>query len=253
MSASLAGRRVVVTRPAEQARALVERLAKLGAEVVAVPLIEIVPVATSREIDAALGSLDRYDVIVVTSANGADCLADRLGDHALALPAGALALAVGEATAARMAAHGLRVDRVPRQATGAAIVATLTADGIAGARVLLPRARDGRPELPAGLRAAGAIVDDVAFYDTVACTPAPHAVERALDADLIVLTAPSAVEVLAGCIGSGPSGAVRVASIGPSTSAAARRAGFTVLAEARDQSVDGLVAAVVDALRSHGG
>ena len=248
MNASLTGRRVVVTRPAEQARALVERLAQLGAEVVAVPLIEIIPITASADIDAALGSLDRYDVIVVTSANGADCLADRLGDRTVPLLPGPLVVAIGEATAARMGERGLRVDRVPRQATGTAIVEALAADGIAGARILLPRARDGRPELPAGLRAAGATVDDVAFYDTVACAPPREAVERALDADLIVLTAPSAVEVLADRVGTKRSGDIRVASIGPTTSAAAWRAGFMVAAEARDQSVDGLVAAVVEAL-----
>lgn len=249
MSAPLAGRRVVVTRPVEQARALVERLAELGADVAAVPLIEIVPIPASPEIDAALGSLARYRAIVVTSANGADCLADRLGDRAVAFPDGPLMVAVGEATATRLGERGLRVDRVPRQATGAAIVEALLADGVAGARILLPRAREGRPELPAGLRAAGATVDDVAFYDTVALAPSPDATDRALAADLIVLTAPSAVESLAAAVSAERAEGLRVASIGPTTSAAAGRAGFTVVAESREQSVDGLVVAIVDALR----
>ena len=248
MSTPLAGRRVVVTRPAEQTRALVERLARLGAEVVSVPLIEIIPIAASRDIDAALGSLDRYDAIVVTSANGADCLADRLGDRASALPAGPVVVAVGEATAARMGQRGLRVDRMPQQATGGAIVAALTADGVAGARILLPRSRAGRPELPAGLRAAGATVDDVAFYDTVGRAPSREGVEAVLAADLIVLTAPSAVDALGRAVGSARAGEARVVSIGPTTSRAARRAGLTIVAESTEQSVDGLVAAILRSL-----
>ena len=250
MSAPLAGRRVVVTRPVDQARALVERLAALGAEVVVVPLIEVVAIRASSDIDAALGSLDRYDVIVVTSANGADCLADRLGDRAIALPAGPLVVAVGEATATRMSERGLRVDRIPRQATGAAIVEAIAADGVMGARILLPRALAGRPELPAGLRAAGATVDDVAFYDTVALVPLPEDIDCARAADVIVLTAPSAVDALAVAIRDAGAGLLRVVAIGPTTSRAARDAGFTVVAEAGEQSVDGLVGAVLDALRA---
>ncbi len=57
--------RVVVTRPRDQARPLVERLAALGVDVVECPLIEIE--RTSDEpIDAA-----GYDWVVVTSPNGA--------------------------------------------------------------------------------------------------------------------------------------------------------------------------------------
>jgi uroporphyrinogen-III synthase len=245
MSAPLAGRRVVVTRPVEQARALVERLAGLGADVVAVPLIEIVPITASPAIDMALGALDRYDAIVVTSANGADCLADRMDDRAVAFPAGPLVVAVGEATAARMRERGLGVDRIPRQATGSAIARALAADGVAGARILLARAREGRPELTAGLRQAGAIVDDVAFYDTVGVTPSPEAVDRMLAGDMVVLTAPSAVGALGDLIGRERANAIRVVSIGPTTSIAARDAGLTVVAESKEQSVDGLVAAIL--------
>lgn len=245
MSAPLAGRRVIVTRPVEQARALVERLEGLGAEVVAVPLIEIVPIPASPAIEVALGALDRYDAIVVTSANGADCLADGMDDRAVAIPAGALVVAVGEATAARMRARGLRVDRIPNLATGEAIARALAADGVAGARILLARASEGRPELPAGLRQSGATVDDVAFYDTVGVTPSPEAVERMLAGDMVVLTAPSAVGALGGAVGRERASGIRVVSIGPTTSEAARDAGLTVVAESKEQSVDGLVAAIV--------
>ncbi len=245
MSAPLAGRRVVVTRPADQSHALVERLTELGADVLVLPLIDTVPIASSPEIDGALGALDRYQVIVVTSANGADCLADRLAERGAALPDGPVVVAVGAMTAGRLRKRGLRVDRVPSEANGAAIAAELTAAGVAGTRVLLPRARAGRPELPAALRSAGATVDDVALYDTVRVQPTPEAVAGVLASDLVVLTAPSAVESLADALGSERAGGMAVVSIGPTTSAAARAAGFVVAAESTAQSIDGLVAAVL--------
>jgi uroporphyrinogen-III synthase len=116
---------------------------------------------------------------------------------------------------------------------------------VAGGRILLARARDGRPELPAGLRKARATVDDVAFYDTVGVTPSPEAVDRMLAGDMVVLTAPSAVGALGDLIGRERANAIRVVSIGPTTSIAARDAGLTVVAESKEQSVDGLVAAIL--------
>jgi len=151
-------------------------------------------------------------------------------------------------TAGRLRERDLRVDRVPSQATGAAIAAELTAEGLAGAGVLLLRARAGRPELPAALRSAGATVDDVALYDTVRVQPTPAAVAGVLASDLVVLTAPSAVESLAEALGGEGVAGVSVVSIGPTTTAAARAAGFTVVAESTAQSVDGLVDAVLRAV-----
>ena len=77
MSRPLAGRRVVVTRPAGQARELVQRLTALGAHVVELPLTRIEPVVEPAQIDAALAQIAAYDIIVVTSVNGAECFSDR--------------------------------------------------------------------------------------------------------------------------------------------------------------------------------
>ena len=244
MSGPLAGRRVVVTRPAGQARELVQRLTELGAQVVELPLTRIEPVVESAHIDGALDRIAAYDVIVVTSVNGADCFADRLAASAAEPDGRTTIIAVGAATAAALRGRGVRVDRIPRRATGEAIAAELAEADLTGVRILLPRAREGRPELPAGLRRAGAIVDDVAFYDTVRCPVEPAAVQVALTADDIVLTAPSGVEAFVDLPGRDGATALRVVTIGPTTSAVARSLGLTVAAESAEQSVDGLIAAI---------
>jgi len=247
VSQPLAGRRVVVTRPVHQAGALIERLEALGAQVLALPLTEIVPVEGGPELDAAIAALDGYAAVVVTSVNGAGCLREQLRRRGRTIPSHVLVAAVGAATAARLADGGVHVDLVPPRATGAAVAAALAERGVAGSRILLARARGGRPELVDGLRRAGATVDDVALYDTVRLRPDPAEVDAALaepEATLVVLTAPSAVEVLAGVAGPGRAGGVRAVTIGPTTSSAARAAGMTVTAQAAEQSVDGLVAAV---------
>lgn len=245
MTRPLDGKRVVVTRPAGQASGLVERLATRGAEVTSVPLIRTEPIVRDPAIDRVLGQLAEYAFVVVTSANGADCFANALEARRAALPAGVAVVAVGDATAARLRERGLDVDAIPPRATGAAIVADVSRRSLEGARVLLPRAREGRPELPEGLRAAGALVDDVAFYDTVAVAPDAAGVALLRDADAVVVTSPSAVRALVGVLGGA---APPVVSIGPTTTEAAVAMGLTVVDEAADQSVDGLAEAVVRAL-----
>lgn len=243
MTERLTGRRVVVTRPLAQAGELVGRLRGEGAEVVELPLTVIVPIAASDAIDTAIDRIATYDVIVVTSANGADCVAARMAERGATIDPGTTVVAVGAGTAEVLGRNAIRVDRIPARATGAAIVAELAAGGLAGVRILLPRARAGRPELVTGLRAAGAVVDDVAFYDTVRCQVDPDAVAAAQSADDVVLTAPSGVDAYIAAIGAAGS-RPRIVTIGPTTSAAVRQAGLAVAAEATEQSVDGLIAAV---------
>ncbi len=240
--------RVVVTRPAVQAEGLIDALEGMGVTVVALPLIATEPITASADISDACAHLDRYDVVIVTSVNGVECLVERLAESGAVIPEGTRVCAVGDTTARAASRLGLRIDMVPTRASGAAIVEAL-GPSISGARVLCARARDARPELPQGLRSAGAHVDDVAFYVTVDVTPSPDDVDATFPADVVVLTAPSAVRNALRTIGRERLSATRIVTIGPTTSAAVRDAGLGVAAEAEDQSVDGLALAVGDALR----
>jgi uroporphyrinogen III methyltransferase/synthase len=247
----LAGRRVVVTRARAQASDLAATLRALGAEVVELPVIRIVPVAQSPEIDAALAAIGGYDVVVLTSANGVDCLFDRLaerGRDARSLPAGATVVAIGPATAARLEAHGVRPDVVPERFVAEGILEALAGHDLAGRSVLVARAREARRELVEGLRARGARVDEVALYDTVAAPASREEIEAALSSDYLTFTSSSTVRNFIGLLdgeGRRRAAALRVVTIGPVTSAAARAAGLPVHAEAEEFTVPGLVAALL--------
>jgi uroporphyrinogen III methyltransferase/synthase len=119
--------------------------------------------------------------------------------------------------------------------------------------VLLPRAARAREALPEALRAAGCTVDVVAAYETHAATgPAVEGLAAELDAgrlDAVLFTSGSTVDHL--CDALGPRAAallagVRVASIGPVTSEAARARGLRVDVEARETTVAGLIRALAD-------
>jgi uroporphyrinogen-III synthase len=164
----LSGRRILITRARHQAQSLASALEEKGATVVAIPAIEILPPDSYDALDAALWNAKNYQWLVVTSANGAEVLAERLA--ALKLPTAALdplkIAAIGPATARALGEMGLHVDEVPKQAIAESLVESLR-DQVGGKNVLLVRAKVARDVLPEELRNAGAHVDVVDAYQTV--------------------------------------------------------------------------------------
>ncbi len=248
----LTGRTVVVTRARAQASDLSERLRGLGADVVELPVIRIAPIASSPESAAAIDGLGGYGLIVLTSVNGVDALFERLaerGRDARSLPAAATVVAIGPATAERLAAHGVRADLVPERFVAEGILDALADRALDGVRVLVARARGARPDLVEGLRARGAVVDEVELYEAVAEPADPGALARALAADHLTFTASSTVRSFISLLApehrealrSGP----RVVSIGPVTSETARAEGLEVHAEATEFTIPGLVDALL--------
>jgi len=248
----LRGRTVVVTRARAQASELSDRLRALGAAVVELPAIRISPLPASPALDGALERLPGYGLIVLTSVNGVDALFAALaarGRDARALPAAATVVAIGPATAERLAAHGVRADLVPERFVAEGILESLRETPLDGVPVLVARARGSRPELVDGLRARGAEVDEVELYEAVPEPADPAAVAAALAASHLTFTASSTVRSFMGLLGPGERAALRggprVVSIGPVTSDTARAEGLEVHAEAAEHTIPGLVAALL--------
>lgn len=230
------GWRVLVTRP--EGDDLSALLGDRGAIPLEVPMIEIRPLAAGGPLDAAARRIAAYDWIVVTSANGARALFERLRALGVDPPSGPRWAAVGPATAAAIESEGVRVTRVPESGTGGAIAREL--GELAGARVLLPRARIASDDLPDALAALGARVDVVAAYDTVVGPESSREpLARALDAGLqaAIFTSGSTVagfarlagdpsvalaDVATVCIGPVTAGALEAAGVRPSRVAAER-------------------------------
>jgi uroporphyrinogen III methyltransferase/synthase len=249
----LLGRRVVVTRARVQASELSQRLRELGAGVVELPAIRIEPLPDGPQLEAALEGLGGYGLIVVTSVNGVEALFDRMaarGRDARALPADATVVAIGPATAGRLADHGVRADLVPERFVAEGILEALADRPLDGVRALVARARGARPDLVDGLRARGARVDELELYAAVPQPADPADREAALTADYLTFTASSTVRSFVGLLDPEDrarlNGAVpRVVSIGPITSATAREEGLTVHAEAAEHTIPGLVEALL--------
>jgi uroporphyrinogen III methyltransferase / synthase len=236
----LHGRTVAITRARAQASALAARLRALGAAVVEAPAIRVKPLT------ADLPPLRDYDLVCVTSPNGAELLLDRLRD-AREL-AGITVAAIGPGTARALRERGVEPDVVPARAVAEGLVEALESTPVR--RALIARAAEGRDVLPEALRARGAHVDIVALYETVAAPLDEDARAAAAAADYLLFTSASAVRFFTGAAGPDALRGPRIASIGPATSAELRSRGAEPDLEADPHTPDGLVDALLrDAAR----
>jgi uroporphyrinogen-III synthase len=203
--------RVIVTRPLAQAEPLASALRARDFEPVLFPVIEVEPTG-DEPIDVR-----GYDWVIVTSANGAAELARRAHGRPARIAV------VGEATAAALAERGLQADFVP---------AVASQDGLLDefprpvGRALFVGAEGARQTLAQSLPAEFRPV-----YRTV-----PIEVGSPPPGELVLLASASAARAW-GALGSH----VPAITIGPQTTEAARAADLPVVAEAKTQSVDGLV------------
>jgi uroporphyrinogen III methyltransferase / synthase len=250
----LHGRRIVVTRARAQASGFLERLRRMGADAVEIPVIAVEPAAEQLDLDAALDRLaaphpgGRWAVF--TSANAVELVweaVERAGRDARDL-AGVRLVAIGPETAAALQRHGLRADLVPAEYVAEAVAEAMLAAGVDGARVWLPRAALARDVLPDRLREAGAEVDVLPLYRTVLPADAGAILTAALDrgpVDAVTFTSSSTVQHFVQALDGRPfpPGAV-AACIGPVTARTADAAGLPVAVVATEYTTAGLAAAL---------
>jgi len=255
----LFGQRVVVTRARAQAGPLVQQLTELGAQVLELPVIKIVPPTNHEDIVDVLLGLNGYDWLVFTSPNGVSAFFEMFFKRFQDLRdiGGVRLAAVGPATAAQLRQLHLQVDLMPREALGVQIAREFARfESMENLRVCLLRAEKAGRDLPQALEDLGAIVDDVAVYRTVAETEDPAGAEALLrqnGADWVTFTSGSTVEHfharfnLPELLQQFPQ--MRLASLGPETSKTLAALGLQPAVEAREHTTEGLVAALVRAVR----
>ena len=263
MSASpprpLAGKRIVVTRARSQASSLVDALRELGAEVIELPTIEIVPLESYETLDEALRNIAGYQWLIVTSVNTVKVLAERLTALELdpATCCGLRKAAIGSATARAMLEQGMPADIISKQYLAESLLAEL-GDEVKGSRILLARAKIARDVVPEELTRRGAHVDVVDAYRTVIPEGAidrvreifsdasrlPDAVTFASSSTVKNFFALSREASLAG-----RHEGMKALSIGPITSETLREFGWEPAAEAAEHCVEGLIAAAREFLQ----
>ena len=258
VSKNLSGLRILVGRAAHQAGALSSGLRKLGAEVIEIPFIEIRKPRSYKPLDTALKNLADYDWLILTSVNGVEALWKRLSKlHLTKKTFEHLKIAaIGPATKEAIEKRGLRVDVVPQKYVAESVVASLRVR-VGGKRVLLARAKVARDVIPRELRKLGAQIDVVEAYETVVPRKSRARLRAILKdpkkrPDLITFTSSSTVRNFVALLSThgrdarAHIGQIKLASIGPVTSATLRQLGLPVDIEAREYTIPGLAKSIVN-------
>ncbi len=244
----LFGKRILVTRPEEQASKFTAKLEALGAAVIELPTISCVPLEETPELDSAIEDMPHIDWVVFTSVNGVSSLLQRLRltNRDIRSLAGPKIAAIGESTADALQALGLRVDFCPSEFKAETFVDEFPSSD--PQRILLVRADEGRDVIPDGLTRLGHQVMVAPVYRTVMAETSADQLSAALDEgiDFVTFTSSSTVKNFVQILGERATlDCVKIVSIGPITSATARKHGLTVHAEARVHTIDGLVEAIL--------
>ncbi len=254
----LFGKRVLVTRSREQASALSEAIEDLGGDPFEFPTIGVAEPEDYKLLDQAIDKLSAFKWVIFTSVNGVAYFFNRMRRRQKDIRelAGARICAIGPKTRESLENYGLLVDYVPGEYRAEEIIAGLQGKVNAGERVLLPRADIARKVLAEALTGMGALVTDVTAYRTVMGSGDSAEIIRKLlnrEIQAVTFTSSSTVQnfvkmlkfpdlktLLAG---------VTVACIGPITADTARDLGLKVDVVAREYTIVGLVAAILEYFR----
>jgi uroporphyrinogen-III synthase len=242
-SEPIAGRRVLVTRPAERAAGLAAAIEAAGGAAVCQPTIEIAPVTPTTE---AVAAAQAAVAILFTSP-----AAVAHGIPALQLdPEAAPALgAVGPATAAELRHHGFAptIDPVgSHDSEGLLRSPALAAEQVRDRTVVIVRGEGGRAELARGLMARGATVHYAEVYRRE--RPRAPAAGWAAACDILSATSNEGLANLLAMVDQSERTVLLGRPLAVSSAriaAAARDAGFELEPEVADAAGDdGLLAAI---------
>jgi len=162
----LAGRRILVTRPAGLAEGLAALVRSAGGEAVVAPALEILDLDDPAPFHAVADRLEQFDLAIFVSRNavrkGFALLAAR---RAAAWPARTRVAAVGQGTRAELLQRGFAEVIAPEsQFDSEALLALPPLRQVAGLRVAIFRGAGGRRQLGDTLAARGALVEHAECY-----------------------------------------------------------------------------------------
>lgn len=170
---------VVITRPPAQSAALAQRVAAIGRTAVLFPLLDIRPLPDQALLRETLSNLRRYALVAFVSPNAIDAAFAAMP----AWPADVPLAIMGEGSRRALAAHGVTESNArifspadAERTDSQTLLQVLDLVALRGREVLIVRGETGREYLGDALRAAGALVTQVAAYRR--CAPVLDAAGR---------------------------------------------------------------------------
>lgn len=256
----LQGRRIVITRPRDQATEWRRKIESLGAAVIELPLIQVRKDVNLNTLAEVLSEFGSYEWIVFTSTNGVKYFFEefiRVHEDIRALGLVRIA-AVGEATAAAIRDLHLRVDLQPKKASAEELARELIErESMDSAKVLVITGNLNRDVIVEKLNEVRAIVDRLPVYKTEETDLAADPIAgdfRTNGADAILFASPSAAQSFfdqAATLKLAPKARRPLAgSIGSTTTTTMKQLGLPVDFEAAEPGFDSLIDALQKRLGS---
>ena len=169
--------RVIVTRPQEQAQVLENALSALGADVICIPGLVILPTVDEWAIKQQFQDLDGYQHLIFTSVNAVQFGMQWIDRYWPQWPVGVYCYSVGPGTASALTEHHIH-SQLPQQFSSEGLLALPALQGIKDQRVLIVKGHGGRTLLKETLQERGAQVSCVDVYSRVCPEPEPGAVTQ---------------------------------------------------------------------------
>lgn len=250
----LTGKTILVTRAATQAGQFSQMLMDKGARAIDFPALEIREPVSWEPMDRAIANLSTFDWLILTSPNAVSFFVDRLlhqGKDLRALATLKIAV-VGKKTNGFLKQRGLTADFIPPTFVADALIEHFPEDPT-GQNLLFPRVESGgREVLVQEMTAKGAVVTEVAAYESACPVSIPPLAKQVLESqqvDAITFASSKTVRHFARLMAQtfGESWIhllekVAIASIGPQTSRDCHELLGKVTFEAQEYTLSGLMA-----------
>lgn len=234
----LLGRRIMITRPWDQARDFIALLEDKGAEVYVSPSINIKPLNPQLK-----KSPTDYDWVVLLSANAVEHFARVLGERRGEMRRAKI-LAIGPRTAAAVRAQKWKVARMAGDFNSFGVKRVL--GHVRAQSFLIPRVQDAPPTLSQLLKQDGGRVTEMAIYKTLPMAPTKAMHQIALSGvDAITFTSGSTARYFLKSFSSREKNLIfkntLSISIGPMTTAALKAGGVPSVLESDISTTEGMV------------
>jgi len=257
----LSGKTVFVAASAKLLPELATGIRALGADVLAIAVLEAKKIENNAALDSAIANINKYDWVIFTSAWGVSFFADHLNRSTRKAAGLPKICAIGPATADAAEKHGFTITLTADEFTAEGVMKSMEqyyggAKNLRGIGVLIPRALEAREFLPEALKSAGCRVETIPCYQTVRPEPDAKLSARLRNEtpDLIVFTSAKAtrnfLKTAAAAVGETTARRFLreavAAAIGPITAAALESEGKSAEIIPADHTVSGLLAAITD-------
>ncbi len=256
----LKGKTIVITRTIEQSRESAAALTNLGANVILVPTLEIVPPSDWSKFDSVVAHPDKIDFIIFTSVHAVQMFSKRCKEVGTIINYNRIkVVAVGNKTSSYCHKNNISVNIVPEKFSAEGVIEALSKYNLKNKVVFIPRSAIGREELPLGLKDLGAIIKSVPVYNVA--IPSGDNLKLSLQQldssqiDLFIFTSPSTFENFLQIADiKNPFqyfGRFDVAAIGPTTKEAIEAKKVKVKIMPDEFTISGLINKIVDYYSNH--